>query len=755
MTRSTRAKGPHAGKPSNRRRQADSAGPPTRHNILWRWRRVLFLFWLLIFFGIAGALFLLSRVPLPAANAQFLAQTTFIYDANGHQLAAFDPVQNRSTVSLNEVPQIVVDAALSTEDRNFYHHGAIDPLGVMRAGFSDLRGRGNLQGASTITQQYVKTVYTGSERTVMRKLKEAALAVKLERELSKRQVLERYLNTIYLGRGAYGIQAASHAYFNEDVSKIGLQEAAYLAGAIRSPETDDPYTGTTANATATSRRLLTLRALVRDHKISQADLERVNNTPVRSYVQRPAATKLNVRDTSFGTQYFVDYIHSQLLKRFPSSVVQSGGLRVYTTLDPAVQQKAWTAVYGEPNGLKPGSVPPEPAGALVAVDDHGQVKAMVGGEDYGRSQVNLAVGKEGGGTGRQAGSTFKPFLLAETVKEGYSVQSTFPGPPKIVVKGGDNGHDYTVNNFQNEDAGPAVSLIDATANSVNTVYAQLQMAIGPPKLVKMATQMGIDGSELAPNASLVLGSSEVSVLEMAGAYSTFADGGTHISPQVITKVTTSNGSPLPWPAPTATAVLTRAQNATVTYCLQQVVQRGTGTAAAVYRQSIAGKTGTTNDYGDAWFVGYTPHLTAAVWMGYPEGSQHKLTDVRGIRPGVQGGSLPAQIFNRFMTAAITANPALIGSFDSVTTLSGNTITAPTGITYPLGTGSTTTSSSSSTTTSTTRATTTTTGPATSSTTKPTGTTVETTPPSRTTTTTVATTTTTKPPPPAPQGALPP
>lgn len=750
MTRTFRAKRSlNDGTREHHPQRDHNAAAPARHNILWRWRRVLFLIWLLLFFGAAGALFLLSRVPLPAANGQFLAQTTFIYDANGHQLAAFDPVQNRSTVTLNQVPQILIDAVLSTEDRNFYHHGAIDPVGVMRAAFSDLRGRGNLQGASTITQQYVKTVYTGNERTLVRKLKEAALAVKLERELSKKQVLERYLNTIYFGRGAYGVQAASHAYFNEDVSRIGLQEAAYLAGAIRAPETDDPYSGVSGNATATTRRLLTLKALVRDHKISQADLERVTSTPVRDYIQRPAATKLNVRDTTYGTQYFVDYIHSQLLKRFPAQEVQSGGLRVYTTLDPVLQEQAWKAVYGDPLGLKPGGKPEEPAGALVAVDDHGQVKAMVGGEDYGRSQVNLAVGKEGGGTGRQAGSTFKPFLLAETVKEGYSVQSTFPAPPKILIKGADNGHDYPVNNFQNEDGGPSVSLVDATANSINTVYAQLEMAIGPPKLVKMATQMGIDGSELAPNASLVLGSSEVSVLEMAGAYSTFADGGTHISPQVITKVTTSSGSSLPWPSPSATSVLTRAQNAVVTYCLQQVVQRGTGTAAAVYRQSIAGKTGTTNDYADAWFVGYTPHLTAAVWMGYPEGSQHKMNDVRGIRPGVQGGSLPAQIFNRFMSSAINANPAFMGAFDAIGSLSGTTITAPTDIGYPVGTGSTTTVVPSTTSTS---RTSTTTVPTTTSTTKPPGTTAVTVPTTRTTSTT--TTTTTKPGPPTPQGGSP-
>jgi penicillin-binding protein 1A len=699
---------------------------------------VLFLFWLFLFFGVAGALYLLSRVPLPPASAQAQAQTTFIYDAGGHQLAAVDSGQNRVLVHLNEIPQVVVDAVLSTEDRNYYHHGAVDPIGLVRAAVSDALGHGNLQGASTITQQYVKKVYVGSQRTLLRKAKEAALAVKLERQLSKQQILERYLNTIYFGRGAYGIEAAAQAYFGEDVSKLGLPEASFLAGAIRAPQTDDPYQG--YEATATARRLLTLKALVRDHKITQAELEQVSRTPVIHYVRPAAATRLTVNDASHGTQYFVDFVRQQLIARYGKETVLTGGLRVYTTLDTGMQDEAWKAVYGQPNGLQPNEKK-EPAGALVSIDDKGQVKAMVGGEDYNKSQVNLAVGKQGGGTGRQAGSTFKAFLLAETVKDGYSVESTFAAPPKIILKGqGQNGQDYPVQNFQNEDGGASVNLIDATANSMNTVYAQLEMAIGAPKLVQMATKLGINAQELAPNASLVLGTSEVSVLEMAGAYSTFADAGNHIQPHVVTKVTAANGTPLPWPQPAVTPVLTKQQTDTITYCLQQVVQRGTGTAAALYNQPIAGKTGTTEDYADAWFIGYTPHLTTAVWMGYPEGSTHKMTDVRGIKPGIQGGSIPAQTFNRFMTAAL-ANPAYRGTFDSVNTFTGTTLSPPSGISYPNGTGSTTTVFTTSTTkpptTSTTMLTTTTTQPATTTssippTTRPTTTSVPITVPTPTT-----------------------
>jgi membrane peptidoglycan carboxypeptidase len=692
---------------------------------------VLFVFALLIFFGIAGATYLLSRVSLPRAAPQ--AQTTFLYDASGKQLAALDSGQNRVLVSLKAVPQVAIDAVLSTEDHDYYKHGAVDPLGIIRAAISDIRGHGNLQGASTITQQYVKMVYVGSKRTWSRKITEAFLAVKLQRQLTKDQILERYLNTIYFGRGAYGIQAAAQAYFGEDVSRLGLPESSYLAGLIRSPETDDPYRGYAP--TAVSRRLLTLKAMVRDHKITEAQLQQVTLIPITTTVRPPGATAFTVADEAHGTQYFVNDVRTQLIRHFGQARVLGGGLRVTTTLDLTMQDQAWESVYGGATGLQPyRATNPEPAGAAVAIDDKGQVKALVGGQDYKQSQVDLALGADGGGTGRQPGSTFKPFLLAETLKEGYSVQSRFPGPPKIVVKGGAaGGKDYEVDNFNDENAGENVSLIDATADSVNTVYAQLEMAIGPQHLVDMATQLGINPTELSPNASLVLGTAQVSVLEMAAAYNTFADGGTYIPPRIITKVTTADGKVVPWTDAPPRQVLTKAQADVITYCLQQVVLRGTGTAAGIARQAIAGKTGTTSNYTDAWFIGYTPHLTAAVWTGYPSGSRPMINGlVRGIQPGVAGGSIPAQIFSRFMAKAVD-DGAYRGTFDTVRQLTGKLVPVPNGIGFPVGTGATTTTST------TTPSTTTTTGSTTTTTTSKTTTTV---PKPTTTTTTIHRTTTT-------------
>ena len=651
-----------------------------RPNWFWRHRRGLFLIWLFVFAGIAGAAYLLTRVRLPAMAAP-LQQTTFIYDANGNQLAALDAGQNRVLVHLSDVPPVVVNAVLSTEDRNFYHHGAVDLWGVVRAAIADIRGHGQLQGASTISQQYVKLAYISGQRTLLRKIKEAALAIQLERKLSKNEILERYLNTIYWGRGAYGIQAAAQAYFQKNVGQLNLAEAALLASLIRSPESLN-LASAHDQAIARARRADTLKGMVRDHHITAAEAAIADQTPLGTIPAKSA--QLTVADAEHGTQYFVDAVRQQLVQQYGEQVVLSRGLRITTTLDPAVQDQAYEAVYGNPGGLKPG----EPAGALVAIDNQGQVKAMVGGRDYQASKVNLAMGTEGGGTGRQAGSTFKPFLLAETVKEGYSVESTFPAPPKIILRGkGANGQNYPVSNFQNEDGGASVRIVDATARSLNTVYAQLEMAIGPDRLSKMATQLGVT-SNLPANASLVLGTSEVSVLDMASAYSTFADGGTHLEPEFITKVTTADGTPLPWNHAAPRPVLTRNETDVVNYCLQQVVLYGTGTGAE-FGRPFAGKTGTTTNFTDAWFIGYTPKLTAAVWMGYPQ-SATPMMNVRGVSGGVEGGSIPASIFRRFM-AAVTKNGDYTGTFDTDFSFGGRIIGPPTsGIFYPLGTGSTTT-----------------------------------------------------------------
>ncbi|MGH9307578.1 MAG: transglycosylase domain-containing protein [Acidimicrobiales bacterium] len=631
------------------------AGKVRRPSLLWRHRRIIFVLGLGSLAALAGLVFVLARVPLPPLTAP--VQTTFLTDANGAPLAAFNTGQNRVTVPLSKVPRVLINAVVATEDRNFFHEGAVSPIGIVRAVWADVRGR-PLQGASTITQQLVKQTYVGSERSLWRKLKEAALAVKLNRKLSKDQILDRYLNTIYFGRGAYGVQAASQAYFGVDVSQVNLVEAAYLAGLIRSPETADAYRDP---ATAKLRRDLTLRSMERSGYINDAQRQAGEATPLTGkggYVIADSEHGPTVL-TQGGTAYFVQYVRQLLIARYGRAEVDGGGLRVKTSLDLHTQQLAYDSVYGF---LKPG----EPSGALVSIDQNGEIKAMVGGRDFAHSQVNLATGRQGGGSGRQAGSTFKPFLLAETIKEGYNVESSFAAPAHIDLPE-PGGKTYRVSNYSNESFPGKINLIEATKNSVNTVYAQLQAIIGPQKLVDEAHALGVT-SKLAADPSLVLGTADVSVLEMAGAYSTFANDGIRVTPRAILEVRTADGRVLQPDRAQRIRVLAPSVADTVNLILQQVVKSGTGTAAAIGRP-VAGKTGTTEHSVDAWFIGYTPQLTTAVWMGYPSGDSKPMTSVRGIN--VTGGTFPAQMFQHFMSRA--TRPMPVEPFHSVSSFSGRVL----------------------------------------------------------------------------------
>lgn len=653
---------------------------------------MLFTLVALGFAGLAVLLYSLSRIALPAATP--LTQTTFVYDSAGGTLATYK-VDNRVSVPLSSVPPVLVDAVVSTEDRHFFTEGAVSPIGIARALLSDLRGSGSLQGGSTITQQYVKQVYLGSQRTLARKIREAAIAVKLGHRDSKATVLGNYLNTIYFGRSAYGVQAASEAYFAKPVSAIGLREASLLAGLIREPETADPAHNA---ALARQNQAATLRALVRDGRVTVAAAAEVSAQPFSGYVVAPASSQ-TVSTSGAANAYFTTAVRQQLLARLPASEVDGGGLRVTTTLDPTLQAKAYDTVYGpNPNALDP--TRGDPAGALVSVDASGAVRAMVGGKGYGAayegSQVNLALGTAGGGSGRQAGSTFKAFMLASLIKAGYSVNSTFPAPPEVVIPHGNaNGTPWDVKNFEGEIGSPTTSLIDATAQSVNTVYAQVVDKLGAQSLDNMAVQLGIAPSELSrPYPSQVLGSADVSPLEMAAAYATFANQGVYTSPVLITRVVRADGTVVPWPARTSHQVLNAHDAAVLTYVLQQVVLRGTAGAAGGLGAPVAGKTGTTENSANAWFIGYTPKLTTAVWMGYPAGN----TPIVAFRhnghfyKSVQGGDVPAQLWHSYMASALASQPSLGGQFPIVYYFGGQTLVPPaaSSLQFPRGIGPPTT-----------------------------------------------------------------
>jgi membrane peptidoglycan carboxypeptidase len=634
--------------PRARRRAAavdpEAPKPHRRRKILVR------LLALGLFFAVIGMIALLwyaSTVPLPAEEVP--QGTTVILAADGKtRIASLDGGEDRTLVRLDNVSPHMQNAVLAAEDRYFYSHGGVDPLGVARALVSDLRSKGVRQGGSTITQQYVKNVYVGRDRTAKRKVREAILAVKLEQKLSKDEILERYLNTIYFGRNAYGVQAASKAWFNKDAKDLGPQEATYLAALIRSPSGGDVDKDP---ATATRRRDSVVDAMVRIGSLQPPEGELVKATPIQTYVVQKRDRPPSVARSEIGMEYVVDYVRKTLIDTYGEKVVVAGGLTVTTSIDMQRQAEAFDAVYGDRPALQPG----EPDGALVSVDEAGHIIALVGGRDHTESQVNLALGKEGGGGGRQPGSTFKPMLLAEVVHEGYSLDSAFPAPPKITLK----GFDKPVENFDGESFQGQLNLVDATRLSVNTVYGQVAEVIGPEKVVEQAHRLGVT-ADLDAVPSAFLGTNDVSVLDMASAYSTFARQGVKRTPRIIIKVGNRDGETLDDGKVTSEEVLSPDEAATVTYALRQVVEHGTGVGAQLGRPA-AGKTGTTNDNTNAWFVGFAanPRITTAVWMGWADNGGKSMDRVRG-RP-VNGGGLPASIWKAYMAKATAGAPS--GDFD--------------------------------------------------------------------------------------------
>jgi len=633
---------------------ATEAPARRRGRRLRRWAARLFLVGLfLAVVGVGTLVWYASRVPIPPETPTI--GTTVIYAADGTRLASLDGGQDRTPVKLDQVPKVVRDAVLAAEDRKFYEHGGVDPFGIARALWADLRNRGSRQGGSTITQQYVKNAYVSGNRSAAHKAREAIIAVKLEQRLSKDQILERYLNAIYLGRGAYGVEAGSKAWFGRSVTELGPNEATYLAALIRSPEStavDGRNPGL-----ADQRRESVVAAMLKTGALNPEQARLVRATPIQTTVILRRDRPPTITNTDAGIEYIVDEVRRQLVARYTERVALGGGLKVTLTLDLGRQKQAYNAVYGP---ALPSLRENEPGGALVSIDETGAVVALVGGRNHAKSQVNLALGKQGGGLGRQPGSTFKPFLLADVVDNGYTVESTFPAPPKYVWKGGEGGADYQVQNFEGETFPAPINLVDATRLSVNTVYAQVAEAVGPQHIVDRAHAMGVT-SPLSPNASLVLGTDEVSPYEMASAYSTMARGGTYIPPRLLAKVLDADGRVLDSRSQQGPKRAIKKETADiVTDVLRQVVERGTGTAARLDRPA-AGKTGTTNDNTDAWFVGYTatPRLTTAVWMGWPEQGTRKMDRVRG-RP-VNGGGIPSQIWQKFMQDATAGAPP--GDFD--------------------------------------------------------------------------------------------
>jgi penicillin-binding protein 1A len=591
-----------------------------------------------------------GNVPLPAQVVA--AQTSTVYASDGSVLAQFHGTEDRIIVPLNQISPNLQHAVIAAEDRTFYTDPGFSLRGTFRALWVDVTGGTIQQGGSTITQEYVRAVFSevGHERTIIRKLKEATLAIKFSRKYSKDQILGDYLNTVYFGRGAYGAEAAAEAYFNTSAANLTVPESAYLAGILRGPEYYQPDTNPSG---ATSIRNTVLGDMVAAGQITaaQEDADKSQPLPFTSATSRSPARGA----------YFVEYVR-RLLEAPPYSLsdqqVLTGGLKIYTTLDPKLQADAENAVSS--TITNPAA---DPQAALVAMSTDGSIRAMVGGNNVtslsAAQGFNFAYQQSAGG-GRQAGSAFKPFTLAQFISSGYSINSMYQAPPTIEVTSKQcqnlDGSNWTVNNFDNESY-PDINISQATANSVNTVYAQIVDMLGPKSVTSMAEEIG-GWTNLSPVCSITLGTSGVTPLEMARAYATFATQGMRPDPLAVLKVVTPSGQVLINNAPHSTQVLDANIANTVTQVLTGVLANGTASGKGIGRPA-AGKTGTTENQQDAWFVGYTPTLSTAVWMGYTTnpktGITPPLTNVLGVA-NVTGGTLPATIWQKFMKTALAGTP---------------------------------------------------------------------------------------------------
>ncbi len=551
-----------------------------------------------------------------------------LLDRNGDELALLAQDGLRLEVPLDEMAPTVVPALLAAEDRRFYEHTGVDALGIGRAVLNNLTS-GDTQGGSTITQQLVKNVYLNSDRTISRKVREAVLAVKLERNLGKDEILERYLNTVYFGRGSYGIEAAARTYFDRSAAELTADQAAFLVGILKSPESLDPVEEPEA---ATARRDVVLDGMFEMGELDETELDAAKDAPLE-VLDEVSPTTL----TAGVAPHFVEQVRKELIAEFGERALYDRGLIVHTTLDIADQKAAEASVAAHLDD------PEDPQVAVVGIDRSGAVRAWVGGKDFDELQVDLVTAA--GGSGRQPGSTFKPLVLAANFEAGNGAGQVFPAPGEITLD--IPPEPWTVSNAGGKDYG-ALTLFEGTVNSVNTVYAQALAQVGPKAVVDIAGRMGVD-RELAANPSIALGTEEVSPLELATVFSTFSRSGSRIDPYRYTEVEDRDGDVL-WEIDDPEEIEAVAANVadTVSHVLQEVPERGTARRAKLDRP-MAAKTGTTQDNADAWLAGYTPEYTAIVWMGYADGNR-PMEAVDGV--SVQGGSVPAEIWHDFMEVAL-------------------------------------------------------------------------------------------------------
>jgi penicillin-binding protein 1A len=641
----------HAARESLRQRSLGSHATQALaqvRRVRFTWRLMLWLalpFAAVAIGGGMGFLYAFSQVPAPLQSRG--AETIFIYDNNNKVIGRIIPQENREFVPLKDIPPVVKQAVLSAEDHDFYEHGAISYRALGRAVVANLKGGGVSQGGSTLAQQYIKVVYDERDKTMLRKAREAMLAVKLEQQYSKDEVLEFYLNTIYFGRGGNGVKAAAKAYFGRgdgdkfDLKKITPQQAAFLAGIIRNPEF---YAKKDNWDEAKARRNRVLKIMGDEGYLTQAQVAKAQAAPLGIKDWKG----LQAGAANSKAPYFVEKVRLWLNEnpQIGADMVKRGGLKVETTLDSGMQDAAVKAVEETLDDAKR-----DPKAALVAIDSKtGAVKAFYGGRDFAKNQFNYAA--DGA---RQLGSTIKPFVLAEWLEQGYSIDSNLTGKSCWL--------EDSLCNYGKQDFGELMPLKQAVIRSANTPFIEMQEKLGRENVIGRLQRAGIDAKLtkaekdpiLPKELSLALGTAESSTLQLTSAFGTFANDGVHLEPYIVSKVTSLDGKTVYYKHKSEQQVVMSENTArTVSAVLSDVLRFGTGQRALLDRPA-AGKTGTTSNNIDARFAGYVPNgLVASVWLGYDNGKSAKpkqLVNIEGFAH-VDGGTIPAKVWKRFMELAL-------------------------------------------------------------------------------------------------------
>ena len=585
-----------------------------------------------------------SSCDLGSLKSARIGQNSFVYAANGALLGVIPAERNRQPVTAEEMALWIRKATIAIEDRRFFDHGGIDLEGIARAAVADVRAGRIVEGGSTITQQLVRDLYISQERTVQRKLKEACLATKLDRVWTKHRILTTYLNRVYYGNQAYGIEAGARTYFSKRSRDLTLSESALLVGLTQAPSVYNPLI---APARAIARRNEVLAAMLDTGVISQARYEKAVASALRL---RPGSRLYReIREP-----YFFGYVRDRLIEVYGAEQVRSGGLRVYTTIRPRYQRLAEEAIRDTLTYRS------DPAAAIVSISPRtGAIRAMAAViPDQPNNQFNLLSQAR-----RQTGSTFKTFVLAAAVEMGINPDSTYYVSAPFTYKpqpvgNCEDGSWWCVHTYDNSYSGWS-SIRSATTRSDNAVYAQLTLDVTPERIAETAKRMGVQ-SALDVNGAYVpamgLGSIAVSPLDIGSAYATLAAGGVYAEPMAIRKVVLPDGrvdTKAGWGVPKRRRAISEGGAAIVTRILEQNIDYGTGTRADIGRPA-AGKTGTNEEHADAWFAGYTPDLATTVWVGYTRG-EIPMENVHGI--SVSGGTFPAEIWNRFMGPALEDVPA--------------------------------------------------------------------------------------------------